>query len=304
LTSFINKLYLINKKLDCYYKTKEILGYNPYKTLIDDFFETFNFKSSSNNNNYKNIENEKNIFCSENENENNLEAKQNYINLDFNSYFNLKFNYTIYLLPGNSHNLFSNSSNGNSNCSKDMEKTFIPNNNNPNSINNNSNNKILNPTNHNGSLTSAKRQSQNLEVSLNENSATNNSNICNTGFLSRYIAKKDYIYRMLVANLWSNIDFETTEDEYIYAKRFQMLKENLNFYIREAENIFNLYLFKIELIRPPYMIFNLNRALTNTANDVNDSVEFLFWKNLKIVRKEDEYAKKKGANESNLITIE
>jgi len=302
LTSFINKLYLINKKLDCYYKSKEILGCNPYKALIDDFFETFNFKSS-NNNNFKNNEKENNIFSSENEIENNLDSKENYINLDFNNYFNLKFNYTIYLLPGNSHNLFSNTSNGNSNCSKDMEKTFITNNNNTNSINN-SKNKILNPENLNCSLNSTKRQSLNFEASPNENSSTNNSNICNIGFLSRYIAKKDYIYRMLVANLWSNIDFETSEDEYIYAKRFQMLKENLNFYIREAENIFNLYLFKIELIRSPCMIFNLNRAFTNTANDVNDSVEFLFWKNLKIIRKEDENAKKKGANESNLITIE
>lgn len=315
LSNFINKLFVVNKNLDCYYKNKENTKNenNVYKALIDDFFEIFNLKIKNSSDNEVGNNNGK-IFGYENENENIFESTQNNINLDFNKYFTLDFNYLIYLLPGNSHDILKSSGSSNSNSkfssNNDLsERTFFLNTDKiPNYTNNNNNN--LNQTlNNNSNMPGAKRQSQNLPPnSITQNLSLSNPNICNTGFLSRYIARKDYIYRMLVSNVWSNFNYEISEDEYVNAKRYQLLKENICFYVNEAKNIFNLYLFKIELIRAPYMIFNLNRTLTNTGNDVNESVEFLFWKNLKILRKEDENAvvgnKKKGANEANLITIE
>lgn len=342
LTNFINKLYLINKNIDSYYKNKESKLNNPYKDIIDNFFETFNFYSSNKNKNKKDEDyiNDNNPFKKQNANETEteiiFESNDININLDFNRYFNLSFNYIVYLLPGNSHELIRNRNNFNTinnaysnsalnlnninNNSHELDKSQIQRNfnnisniNNINSTNNISNkslNSVLNPTGINNndpncSSADAKRQSHTFQPnSLKEILALKNPNISNTGFLSRYISKKDYIYKMLIANLWSNIDYESSEDEFIKDKRFELLKANLDFYIKEAENIFSLFLFKIELIRIPYMIFNLNRTLTNTANDVNDSVEFLFWKNLKIIRKEDDNLKKKFSNEANLITIE
>jgi len=316
ITNFINKLYVINKNLDCFYKNKEKKNIvnNEYKALIDDFFETFNFSNKKNNNYFyrSSVANDAGDKLFGNyEDENIFEQLQNNnVNLDFNSYFPISFNYTIYLLPGNSHDLFKNSHKNND----DSEKCFKPPNTNTNnnylnqSLNNNNNNHNSNTT---SNSADAKRQSQNLIANpvITDNSRLNNPHIHNTGFVSRYIAKKDYIYRMLVANLWSNLNYEISEEEYINAKRYQLLKENISFYISEAQNIFNLYLFKIELFRPPYQIFNLNRNLTNTGNDINESTEFLFWKNLKIKRKEEDQGntnnkKKANGNEANLMTIE
>jgi len=269
LTNYINRLYMVNKNLDNFYENTQNKS-NSYKPLIDDFFETFNF------------DNKINKIFSNTQKEDNFESTQIHLNLETDTNFKLNFNYIIYLLPGNLIDLFCNENTGKNDAEKNyINETFI-----------NFNSTILNSR-----LTSAKKESLNLSRGYY------NQNLCNTSFLCRYIAKKDYIYKTLISNLWSNINFEEDEDEFINAKRYQILKENINFYINEAENIFNLYLFKIELFKTSFLIINLNKTLTTAINESIESVDFLFWKNLKIIRKEDEVVKKKG-NETNYLNLE
>jgi len=283
ISIFINKLFEINKRLEKYYKKKEEKE-NVYKTIIDDFYKVFNFEKTDSNSN---------IF----ENSNNIVDTQiNKESLEPNNDFKLNFNYILYLLPGNCLELFNSNSNAFVN---DFDKTAY--------INTSSykfnNTSILNtnPSILNYSLANnSKENRQQNQANANQI----NLNFFNTSYLCRYIAKKDFTYRTLIANLWNNINYDASEDEIINSGRIQVLKENLDLYINEAENIFDLYLFKIELVKVPSLLLNSNRTLSNQGNELNESEEFLFWKNLKIIRKEDENNKKKGQEASNSIKIE
>lgn len=243
ISFFVRELHKIYKSLDQYYKNKEN-KMNIYKYLIDDFFKLVN---------------------SNNTRQETFECKENNINLDFNNYFELNFNYTIYLLPANSP-----------------------------STGDKSNNSLLqNNSNKNNNISSSIFDERANKDFLHMN---------NSSFLCRYISKKDYIYKTLIYNLWNSVEFDNTENEALNAKRYGLLKENLDFYVSEADSIFNLFLYKIELTKTPAFMLSQNKTFTNLLGDANETEEILFWKNLKIIKREDESIKKK--TEFTPITIE
>jgi hypothetical protein len=151
-----------------------------------------------------------------------------------------------------------------------------------------------------------------------KNEESYRKNISNTNFLSEFISKKDFVYKNMIYNIWSKINFDNFSDEYFEEKKIDLLKENLNFYIKEANKIFYLYLYKVELSKIQFgqnQIFNsntnlnLNLNLQRNKSQIasslfdNESNEFLFWKNLKILRINEEKKDKKKI-ENNNINIE
>lgn len=128
-------------------------------------------------------------------------------------------------------------------------------------------------------------------------------NINNINFLSRFISKKDFVYSNMIFNIWSKLNFENFSEDFFEEKKIDLLKENLNFYVKEANKIFNLYLYKVEIFKIPYQMLYLNNKNSKNFDETNDCIEFLCWKNLKILKKNEEKKDKKKV-EVNNINIE